>query len=488
MAKIKARESQNVEYKSSWHDEYLKWICGFANAQGAVMYFGVDNDHEVVGLENVDRLMEDIPNKIVTTMGIVVDVNLLEQDGLEYIEVVIEPSNIPINYRGKYYYRSGSTMQELRGPALQQFVLKKMGRSWDDVTNDRATIDDLDKSAIDYFLRKGYENGRISDEERSLPVETLLQNLDLINEEGKLKNAALLLFAKRPQRYFTSVRFNIGRFSGSESNLITQDVIEGNIIQMADRVMEILKSKYLTMPITFKGMNRIEKLEVPEEALREILYNAIIHKDYTGVHIQMRVWDDYCEVWNEGDLPIGFTPETLLGQHASRPRNRNIANAFFKAGFIDAWGRGYKKIREGFEGAGLPMPKIESAFGGVRVTFQRNNVNVSKTAAEIIYERQTPSDKDLSQALSPVLSPVCPQLTDSLLSKIGAVIAALIQENGSISELMEHAGEKNKNRFRQNVLNPLVITGLIELTIPDIPNSPKQKYALTEKGKALIQT
>ena len=488
MAKIKARECQNVEYKSSWHDEYLKWICGFANAQGAVMYFGVDDDHEVVGLENVDRLMEDIPNKIVTTMGIVVDVNLHEQDGLEYIEVYVEPSNIPINYRGKYYYRSGSTMQELRGPALQQFVLKKMGRSWDDVTNDRATIDDLDKSAIDYFLRKGYENGRISDEERSLPVETLLQNLDLINEEGKLKNAALLLFAKRPQRYFTSVRFNIGRFSGSESNLITQDVIEGNIIQMADRVMEILKSKYLTMPITFKGMNRIEKLEVPEEALREILYNAIIHKDYTGVHIQMRVWDDYCEVWNEGDLPVGFTPETLLGQHASRPRNRNIANAFFKAGFIDAWGRGYKKIREGFEGAGLPMPKIESAFGGVRVTFQRNNVNVSKTAAEIIYERQIPSDKDLSQALSPVLSPVCPQLTDSLLSKIGAVIAALIQENGSISELMEHAGEKNKNRFRQNVLNPLVITGLIELTIPDIPNSPKQKYALTEKGKALIQT
>ena len=105
-------------------------------------------------------------------------------------------------------------MQELRGPALQQFVLKKMGRSWDDVTYDSATIDDLDKTAIDYFLRKGYENGRISDEERNESVEVLLQNLDLITDEGKLKNAALLLFAKRPQRYFTSVRFNIGRFSG----------------------------------------------------------------------------------------------------------------------------------------------------------------------------------------------------------------------------------------------------------------------------------
>lgn len=376
MAKMKPKECQNVEYKESWHDKYLAWICGFANAQGAVMYFGVNDEHEIIGLDNVDRLMEDIPNKIVTTMGIVVDVNLHEQDGLEYIEVEIEPSNIPINYKGKYYYRSGSTMQELRGPALQQFILKKMGRSWDDIPHEGATINDLDQAAIDYFLRKGYENGRITNEERNMPIEMLLQNLDLINEEGKLKNAALLLFAKRPQKYFTSVRFQIGRFGVDEADLMFQDVVEGNIIQMADRVVDLLKAKYLIMPITFKGMNRIEKLEVPEEALREILYNAIIHKDYTGVHIQMRVWNDHIEVWNDGELPAGYTLETLLGQHSSRPRNKNIANAFFKAGFIDAWGRGYKKIREGFEGAGLPMPEVENFCGGVRVSFKRRNVNL----------------------------------------------------------------------------------------------------------------
>ena len=387
MSKIVARECQNIEYKSCWHDEYLKWICGFANAQGAVMYFGVNNDHEVIGLDDVDRLMEDIPNKIVTTMGIVVDVNLHQQDGLDYIEVYIEPSNIPINYRGKYYYRSGSTMQELRGPALQQFVLKKMGRSWDDIVHESAKIDDLDPLAIDYFLKKGYENGRITNEERNQPVEMLLQNLDLINEEGKLKNAALLLFAKRPQKYFPSVRFQIGRFGADEADLMFQDIIEGNIIQMGDRVIDMLKAKYLIMPVTFKGMNRIEKLEVPEEALREILYNAIIHKDYTGAHIQMHVWNDYVEIWNEGELPIGFTPDTLLEQHSSRPRNRNIANAFFKAGFIDAWGRGYKKIREGFEGAGLPMPKVENFCGGVRVTFQRKNI--VKTATDIATENAT---------------------------------------------------------------------------------------------------
>ena len=373
MAKMRPKECQNVEYKQSWHDKYLEWICGFANAQGAVMYFGVNDDREVVGLKDVDRLLEDIPNKIVTTMGIVVNVNLHETKGLGYIEVIIEPSNIPINYRGKYYYRSGSTMQELHGPALQQFILKKMGRSWDDIPNDSATIDDLDQTAIAYFMRKGYENGRISDEERNAPIDVVLENLNLVSEDGKLKNAALLLFAKKPQRYFTCVQFKIGRFSHSESNLIIQDVIEGNIIQMADRVVDMLKSKYLTMPIRFEGMNRIEELEIPEEALREILYNAIAHKDYTGAPIQMRVWDDHVEIWNEGELPTGYTPETLLAQHSSKPRNRNIANTFFKAGFIDAWGRGYKQIREGFESIELPMPIIETADGGVKVTFQRRN-------------------------------------------------------------------------------------------------------------------
>ena len=111
----------------------------------------------------------------------------------------------------------------------------------------------------------------------------------------------------------------------------------------------------------------------------EILYNAIIHKDYTGVHIQMHVWNDHVEVWNDGELPTGYTPETLAGQHSSRPRNKNIANAFFKAGFIDAWGRGYKKIREGFEAAELPMPVVENFCGGVRVTFQRKNATVNAT-------------------------------------------------------------------------------------------------------------
>ena len=282
-------ESQNVEYKQSWKDDYLKWICGFANAQGGTIYIGIDDDGNVCGVKGAKKLLEDIPNKVVNSMGIVVDVNLHRQDKLEYIAISVDASDVPVSYRGKYYYRSGSTMQELNGMALQQFIIKKMGHTWDDITNENATMDAIDRDAIDYFLKNGYENGRVKKDELDAPTEVVLQNLHLLSDTGKLKNAALLLFAKVPQRYFTCVQFKIGRFGHSEADLIIQDVIEGNIIQMADRVVDVLRSKYLTSPIRFEGMRRIEKLEVPEEALREILYNAIAHKDYLGAPIQMRV-------------------------------------------------------------------------------------------------------------------------------------------------------------------------------------------------------
>ena len=371
MAKLISGDSQNIEYKESWRDEYLKWICGFANAGGGTIYVGVNDNKEIIGVDNSKRLMEDIPNKIVTHLGIVADVNLLHEGKMDYIEIIVEPSNIPIAYKGIYHYRSGSTKQELRGTALQQFILKKMGRSWDDIGNDRATIDDIDRKAIDYFLRKGIEAQRIPEDQREASTKDILDSLGLIDNDGLLKNAAILLFGKNPLRFFPSIAFKIGRFGKNEADLMFQDVIDGNVIQMADRVMQILQGKYLVSPVRFEGMQRYETLEIPKEALREILYNAIAHKDYTGPDIQMHVYDDHLEIWNEGELPLGYTEETLMGRHSSKPRNRNIANAMFKAGFIDTWGRGYMKIREGFEAAGIPMPKVQNFCGGVQVTVQR---------------------------------------------------------------------------------------------------------------------
>lgn len=374
-------ESQNIEYKESWRDEYLKWICGFANAQGGRIYIGVNDDKEVIGLPDAKKLMEDIPNKIVNYLGIVEDVNLLTQDDKEYIEIVVSPSNMPIADKGTYHYRSGSTKQELKGLALQQFIMKKMGRSWDDIPVYGATINDIDRQAVDYFLRNSIRAGRMDEQEINASTEDVLRNLGLFTNEGELKNAAILLFGKNVRQSFPSANFKIGRFHTDESDLIIQDDVEGNIIQMSSRVMELLRSRYLISPIHYEGLQRIEELEIPEKALRELIYNAISHKDYTGPAIQMRIYDRSIELWNFGLLPEQLTPDTLLQQHSSYPRNRNIANVFYKAGFVESWGRGFKKITEEFERANLPLPTIEEFGGGVKVTIKR------KTIDEIIAER-----------------------------------------------------------------------------------------------------
>ena len=157
-------ESQIIEYKENWRDEYLKWICGFANAQGGTLYIGVNDDKQIIGVKNSKQLMEDIPNKIVATMGIVPDVNLLTEGDKDYIQIVVQQSNIPIAYKGQYHYRSGSTKQELKGIALQQFLLKKMGRTWDDVSIPNTSIADVDSNAADYFLRMANDSGKIAEE------------------------------------------------------------------------------------------------------------------------------------------------------------------------------------------------------------------------------------------------------------------------------------------------------------------------------------
>ena len=253
--------------------------------------------------------------------------------------------------------------------------------SWDDIPVFGATIDDIDRNAVDYFLQCSIKAGRMDEEEANASTGNVLRNLGLLTTNGEVKNAAILLFGKHVGQFFPSAIFKIGRFHTDESDLIVQDVIEGNIIQMASRVVDTLRTKYLLSPIHYEGLQRVEQLEVPEKALRELVYNAIAHKDYAGPAIQMRIYDRSIELWNYGLLPEELTPADLLKKHSSYPRNHNIANVFYKAGFVESWGRGYKKIAEEFDRAKMPLPIIEETGGGVMAIIQR------KTMDEVIAER-----------------------------------------------------------------------------------------------------
>ena len=156
-------ENQNMEYKESWHDEYLRWICGFANAQGGRLYIGIDDNGHVCGVANSRKLLEDIPNKVRNTLGIVVDVNLLRKDGRDYIEIIVEPQPYPISYYGEYHYHSGSTKQQLTGQQLNQFLLKKTGVTWDSVPM-AVTPAELRFDSFDIFRERAVKSSRMSPE------------------------------------------------------------------------------------------------------------------------------------------------------------------------------------------------------------------------------------------------------------------------------------------------------------------------------------
>ena len=231
-------ENQNVEYKESWHDEYLKWVCGFANAQGGTIYIGIENSGRVTGVQNADKLMEDIPNKIQSGLGLVADVNRHTKDGLDYLEIRVSPSSYPVSYHGEYHYRSGSTKQQLTGIALSEFIMRKTGFRWEDVTVDDITIDDLDEESFKIFRREALRSKRMTAEELNIPREELLQKLHLM-KDGKLKRSAVLLFYDDPQVVQNGSYVKDGKF-GKDGELLYQHTNE-NLDELSLNIIKALK-------------------------------------------------------------------------------------------------------------------------------------------------------------------------------------------------------------------------------------------------------
>jgi len=371
-----SKEAQNIEWKESWHNDYFKWICGFANAQGGTLFIGKDDDGNVKHLVNARKLLEDIPNQVRDLLGLMVDVNLHTENGEDFLEIVVEPYPFPISLRGKYYYRSGSTLQELKGAALAKFLLQRQGKKWDGVPVPNVTADDLKNDTFDFFRKKATKSKRLEPEDLDGTNQELLESLQLYLEDEKMiKRAAVLLFHPKPEKYVTGAYIKIGYFE-NEADLMFQDEVHGNLFEQIEQTMDLLFTKYIKAMVSYEGISRVETYEYPREAVREALLNAVAHKDYSGgAPIQIKVYKDRILIWNDGQLPDNWTIHNLLKRHSSKPYNPDIANTLFRSGYIESWGRGIEKMMNYCKEAEIPAPNYFFEASDFLVEFRKDIYN-----------------------------------------------------------------------------------------------------------------
>ena len=476
------QESQNLEWKSSWRDEHLKWICGFANAQGGRLVIGKNDRGEVLGVKDPLRLMEEIPNKAQSLLGIVVDVNLRSEAGGEYLEIRVDPYPNPISYRGEYHYRSGSTKQVLRGVALNRFLLGKHGRNWDDAPLPGVRLRDLDGRTLEEFRRRGIASGRLPEDTTGESAGDLIEMLHL-REGEHLRRAAVLLFHPVPARFFAGAFVKIGYFR-TETELAYQDVIEGNLFTQVDRTVDLLRTKYSKAEVTYEDIYRRETPLTPGEALREAVLNAIAHRDYGHpAPIQIRVYDDRISLWNPGNLPPDWTLDKLMGTHASAPHNPGIANAFFRAGMIEAWGRGIGHIVRACRAAGTAEPRWDLESGGLRLEFVLVGTASRSSSSGAAREGGEPALQAGGTGPSQPKSRQESQ-PESLAARVLRQLAAGPMSKSALSRSL---GQRSVSGQLNKVVSALLADGSIGYTIPDRPRSRLQKYRLTDAGRAAAE-
>jgi len=227
-----------------------------------------------------------------------------------------------------------------------------------------------------------------------------------------------------------------------------------------------------TLPLSARfpkgAINREDRLPVPAEALREIVINAVIHRDVSNPssYVAIAVFDDRIEIHSIGDFPTGIRAELLTQEHRSIPRNPLIAGAFHRTGAIEVWGRGTNRVIEECRAYGIADPTFTEASGAVTVTFKAQVVEGTGDSV--------PSGHQVGTKLA--------------LSLHQVQVLELADAPRTLVELMAPSGRTDRTKFRHQVMAPLLEAGLLEMTIPDKTRSSRQQYRTTEAGRAAIAT
>jgi ATP-dependent DNA helicase RecG len=346
-------------------------------------------------------------------------------------------------------------------------------RRWENEPAEGVSIKDIDRAEVFRIVEAARAKGHLTEPVGSrLPG--VLDRLE-VRKDDRILQAAVVLFGKEFMPDYPQCELRMARFRGlDKTEFMDQKNVRGPAFKLLEEA-EVFCQRHLPLPgkIVPGKLQREDLPLIPPDAMREILVNALIHRDYSnaGGAIYLAIFDDRVEVWSTGTFPTGITPEMLSREHTSVLRNPIIADVFHRAGLIEKWGRGTNRVIEMCRKAGIRPPQFHEIAGSAVVKFQ---VPVGVTVQV--------TDQVTDQVAPQVTPQVAPQVTPQVARVLGAA-----RSDCSFADLQAAAGLKDRVHFLKTHLEPLLFAGWIERTIPDKPRSSKQKYRLTAAGKRVVE-
>lgn len=379
-------ESRVLELKKSTGElaKGMQTLCAFLNADGGWLFFGITPKLEIVGQNVTDSTQREIAHEITKIEPAI-------RLPLEIVDVPGHPDccvigihaeaakfgDAPYTYDGRAYYKVESTTV-LMPRSMFEERLRRSDPSrfaWESQTPSFLHLEDLDENMIRKSIMYGISKGRMPATSASEDTMTLLDKFAMV-ENGKIKNAAAALFTKRPQDY-PQFLLRMARFRGNEKRDFVDNMrLSGNFFELLDAGLAFL-FKHLNQSGVVKGIRREEQLEIPVEALREALTNALCHRqlDSPSGSVGIAIYDDRVEIENAGRLPNELTVETIKQPHRSYPQNPIIANALYMTAYLESWGTGVSRMIDACKTAGVPEPKYSTDGLFVWITFKRPNLD-----------------------------------------------------------------------------------------------------------------
>ena len=466
---LKPGEGSNLEFKRSTGElrEGLQTICAFLNGSGGIVLFGVHPDGQPEGQQVSDQTLRDIAHaldRFEPPVNLPIE-RLPADKGREILILRVEGTSdsIPFTFDGRPYERVSSTTRKMSQEKYEKLLFARAHskRRWENQPADEITLKDIDRDEVFRIVDIARSVGRlVGPVGRSLP--DVLNRLG-IRKDGHILRAAVVLFGKTFVPDYPQCELRMARFRGTDkTEFLDQRQIRGPAFKLLEEA-EVFCQRHFPMPakIVPGQMRRVEKLLIPPDAMREILVNALIHRDYSiaGGAVSLAIFDDRVEVWSAGGFPKGITPESLSRDHQSVQRNPMIADAFHRTGLIEKWGRGTNRVVTMCQEAGIAPPEFEEITGAAVVKF---HVPVGVTGQ------------------------VTDQVTVQVTDQVERLLVLLGNRPMTAADIMTSMEMNHRPTLRDNYLHPALRMDLVEMTVPDKPNSRLQKYRLTEKGRQAL--